>query len=106
MVRNVLSDSELVKLYCTHVIPLYGSVMLILRWLYDYLFFLEYIWIYKSYDSDDLLLNQMILQLNSEVNDEDKNAEDEEDNASSEEMSNEGANEGTFLFVIDIIALR
>ena len=49
---------------------------------------------------------QMVLQNNSEVNDEDKNAEDEEDNASSEEMSNEGANEGTFLFVIDIIALR
>ena len=84
----------------------YGSVMLILRWWGDYLFCLKYIWIDKIYDSDDMPPTQMVLQNNSEVNDEDKNAEDEEDNSSSEEMSNEGANEGTFLFVIDIIALR
>ena len=48
----------------------------------------------------------MILQLNSEVNDEDKNAEDEEEDANFVEMTNEGANKGAFLFVIDITSLR
>ena len=48
----------------------------------------------------------MILQRNSEVNDRDKNTEDEEENANFAEMSDEGANEGTFLFVIDITSLR
>ena len=92
MVRNVLSDSELVKLYCTHVIPLYGSVMLILRWWYDYLFFLAYIWIENSSDSDDLLLTQMVIQCNTEVNDEGENVEDEEDDASFVEISDYGTN--------------
>ena len=71
MVRNVLRYSDLVKLYCIHVIPLYGSIMLILRWCYDYIFFIVYIWIYNSYDSDDLQLTQMVLQRNTEVNNED-----------------------------------
>ena len=48
----------------------------------------------------------MVLQRNSEVNDENENAEDEEDDANFAEISDEGAIEGTFLFVIDIIALR
>ena len=48
----------------------------------------------------------MVLQCNTEVNDEDKNAEDEEEDANFVEMSNEGANKGAFLFVIDIISLR
>ena len=48
----------------------------------------------------------MLLQSNPEVDDEDENAEDEEDDASFVEMPDEGANEGTFLFVIDITSLR
>ena len=48
----------------------------------------------------------MVLQRNSEVNDEDESAEDEEEDANFVEMSNEGANKGAFLFVIDIIYLR
>ena len=43
--------------------------MLISRWCYDYIFFLSYIWIDKSYDSDDMPLTQMFLKINSEVND-------------------------------------
>ena len=54
MVRNVLRDSDIVKFYCIHGIPLYGSVMHILCWYYDYLLFIAYIWIDKIYDSDDL----------------------------------------------------
>ena len=70
--------------------------MIILRWCCDYLFNLTYIWIDKSYDSDDLPLAQMVLQHNSEVNDEDENAEDEEDDVNFAEMSDEGAYEGTY----------
>ena len=55
--------------------------MLILLWCYDYLLILSYIWIDKSYDSDDKPLTQMVLQRNSEVNDEGKNVEDKEDYA-------------------------
>ena len=51
-------------------------------------------------------LTQMVLRSNSEVNDEETNVEDEEDNANFAEMSDEGANEGTFLFVIYITSLR
>ena len=43
MVRNVLRDNYVVKLYCNRVITFYGSVMLILCWCYDYLLFLAYI---------------------------------------------------------------
>ena len=93
-------------MYCIHVIILYGSVIIILSWCYDYLFCLTYIWIDKNYDSDDLPLIQMVLQRNSEVNDENEDVEDEEDNANFAEMSDEGANEGTFLFVVNIIALH
>ena len=48
----------------------------------------------------------MVLQRNSDVNDEDKNVEDEENDANFEDMSDEGANKGTFLFVISITYLR
>ena len=106
MARNLVRDSDIVKLYCINVILLYGSVMIILRWCCDYLFNLTYTWIDKSYDGDDLPLIQMVLQRDSEVNDEDKNAEDEEDDVKFSEMSDEGANEATFLFVIDITSLR
>ena len=47
----------------------------------------------------------MVLRSNSEVNYEDKNTEDEEDDANLVEISDEGANEGTFLFVIDMKSL-
>ena len=90
--RKLLRYSNLVKFYCIHVIPLYGSVMLILRWWYDYLFFLAYIWIENSSDSDDLLLTQMVIQCNTEVNDEGENVEDEEDDASFVEISDYGTN--------------
>ena len=106
IVRNVFRDSDTIKLYCIHVIPLYGSVIIILRWCYDYIFFLVYIWIDKSYDSDDLTLTQMVLQRITEVNYEDENMEDEEDNANFVEMSDKGANEGPFWFVVDITSLR
>ena len=96
MVRNVLRYSDIVHLYCIHVIPFYGSAVLILRLCYDYLFFLSYLRIDKIYDSDDLPLTQMVLQRNTEVNDEDENAEDEEDNENSAEISDEVTNEGTF----------
>ena len=82
--------------------PLYGSVMLILRWRYDYIFFFAYIWIDKSYDSDDLPLTQMVLQRNSEVNDGDKIPEDEEDDASfreDNEFSYETDDEGMCILV-------
>ena len=79
MVRNVRKYSDIVKLHCIHIIPLYASVILILFWWYAYLLFLAYTWIDKSYDSDDLLLNQMAIQRNTEVNDEGGNAEDEEE---------------------------
>ena len=106
MVINIFRYSDIVKFYCIHVIPLYGSGMIILRWWYDYIFFLVYVWIYKSYDIDDLPLTQMVLQINSEVNDEDENAEDEEGDEIFVEMSDEGANVSKFLFVIDITSLR
>ena len=48
----------------------------------------------------------MVLQRNIELNDDDKNAEDEEDDAKFVEIFDEGANEGKFLFVIDITSLR
>ena len=48
----------------------------------------------------------MVIKHNSEVNDADKNAEDEEDDAIFLEMSDEGSNEGKFLFVVDIESLR
>ena len=80
--------------------------MIILRWCCDYLLNLTYTWIDKSYDSDDMPLTQIFLQHNSEVNDEDENAEDEEDDAKVSEIYDEGANEGTFLFVVDITSLR
>ena len=48
----------------------------------------------------------MVLQRNSEVNYEEKNVEDEEDDANFAEMSDEGANEDTVLFVIVITSLR
>ena len=48
----------------------------------------------------------MVPQRNTEVNNEDENTEDEQDNANFVEMSDEGANEGTFLFVIDTTSLR
>ena len=48
----------------------------------------------------------MVIKHNSEVNDEDKNAEDEEDDAKFSGMSDEGSNEGKFLFVVDIKSLR
>ena len=80
--------------------------MLILCLCYDYSFYITYTRIEKCYDSDDLLRIQMVLQRNWEVNDEDENVEDEEEDASFVELYDERANEGTFLFVIDIIALR
>ena len=104
MVRNLIRCSDLAKLYCVHVIPLYSSVMLILRWCYNYIFLLIYIyiWIDKSYGSDDLPLTQMFLQRNTEVNDEEENAEYKEDDANFLGMSDEGENEGKSLFVLDI----
>ena len=48
----------------------------------------------------------MVLQSNSEVNDEDENVEDEEDDANFVEISDEESNEGTFLLVIYITSLR
>ena len=48
----------------------------------------------------------MVLQHITEVNDEDKNMEDEEDDANFVEMSDKGANEGPFWFVVDIMSLR
>ena len=105
MVRNVLRDSDIVKLYCIHVIPLYGHVTLIFLWFYYFILFFGYKWIDNSYDIDDLPLTQMVLQINSEVNDEDENAEDEEGDEIFVEMSDEGANEGAFFF-IDITSLR
>ena len=106
MLRNVLKYSDILKLYCIHVITLYGSVMIILRWCCDYLLNLTYTWINKSYDSDDLPLIQMVIQSNSEINDEGKNVDNEEDDANFAEVSDEGENEGTFLFVIGITSLR
>ena len=106
MARNLFRDSDIFKLYCNYVITLYGSVMLILRWWCDYLFYFTHIWIDKNYDSDDLSLIQMVIQRNSEVNNEYKNAGDEEDDANFAEVSDEGENEGTFLFVIGITSLR
>ena len=47
----------------------------------------------------------MVLQHNSELNYEDINAENVGDDANFSEMSDEGSNEGTFLFVIDITSL-
>ena len=87
MVINFLRYINIVKLYYIHVIPLYGSVMLILRWCYEYIFFLAYIWIYKRYDSDDLPLIQIVIQHNTEVDDEDENAEDGEYNTNFVEVS-------------------
>ena len=92
MVRNIFRDSDIVKFYFIRVILLYGSVMLILSWCYDYFFYITYIWIDKNYDSDDLPLIQMVLQRNSEVNDENEDVEDEEDGANFAEISDEGAN--------------
>ena len=80
--------------------------MLILCWWYDDLLYITYTWKEKIYDSDDLPLTQMVIKHNSEVNDADKNAEDEEDDANFSEMSDEGSNEGKFLFVVDIESLR
>ena len=100
--KNIFRDSDIVNLYYIHVIPYYGSGMLILRWCYDYLFFVEYIWIYKGYDSDEMPLTQMFLQRNTEVNDEEENAEYKEDDANFLGMSDEGENEGKSLFVLDI----
>ena len=80
--------------------------MLILHWCYDYIFSLVFNWTEKSYDSDDLPLNQIFLQRNTKVNDEEENVEDEEDDANFLEISYEGANEGKFLFVIDIKSLH
>ena len=48
----------------------------------------------------------MVLQRTTMVNNESKDTEDKEDNENYKEMSNKGANEGTFLFVIDIKCLR
>ena len=48
----------------------------------------------------------MVLHCNTEVNYEEKNAEDEEDDENFLEISDEGENEGNFLFVIDITSLR
>ena len=56
---------------------LYGSIMIILCLCYDYICFIAYIRIYKSYDRDDMPLNQMVLKHNSEVNDEDEVLENE-----------------------------
>ena len=105
MARNVLIDSDLVKLYCIHVIPLYGSVMIILLWWYYYYFFIEYIRIDNIYNSDDLPLTQRVINCNTGVNTKDKDAEDEEDDENYVEMPNEGENEGKILFVIDITSL-
>ena len=41
--------------------------------------FIEYIWINKIYDSDDVPLTQIVLQRTTGVNTEDKDAEDDED---------------------------
>ena len=77
IVVNFLRDDDVVLLYCNHVIPFCGYVMIILFWCYDYLLFLAYIWIDKIYDSDDLPLTQMVLQSDTGVNTEDEAAEDE-----------------------------
>ena len=58
-----------------------------------------------SYDSDDLLLTQMVLKRNTGVKTEDEHAEDEEDEKNYVGMPNEGENEGKILFVIDITSL-
>ena len=47
----------------------------------------------------------MVLKRNTGINTEDEDAEDEEDDENYEEISNEGENEGKFLFVIDITYL-
>ena len=47
----------------------------------------------------------MVLQRKTEVNNKDENTEDEEDDANFAEISDEGANKGTFLFVIYIKSL-
>ena len=91
MVINFFIDSDIVKLYCIHGIPLYGSVMHILCWYYDYLLFIAYIWIDKIYDSDDLPLTQMVLQQNIEVNNEGEDAEDKEYYENYKEMYDEVA---------------
>ena len=45
-----------------------------------WLSFVSFVYInYNSYDSDDLLLTQILLQRNTGINSEDKDAEDEED---------------------------
>ena len=102
-------SEEIVILLSCAVFMLYlfnGYVMLILCWCYDYLLIFTYIWIDKSYDSDDLPLTQMVLQRNTGVNIEDEDMEDKEDDENYKETSNEGENESTFLFVIDIKCLR
>ena len=52
-----------------------------------------------------MTLTQIVLQHNIEINNRDEHTEDEEDNANFVEISDEGANEGTFLFVIDMKSL-
>ena len=51
-------------------------------------------------------LTQMLLQRNTGVNTQNEDSEDEEDDENHKEISNEGENEGTFLFVVDIKFLR
>ena len=65
MVRNLFRYSDIVKFYFILVILLYEYAMLILRWCGDYPFCLKHTGIEKSYDSDDLPMNQMVLQQNS-----------------------------------------
>ena len=96
--RDVLRDNHVSKLYCNCAIPFYGSFMLILWWCYNYLLFLAYIWIDKIYDSDELPLTQMVLQITTGVNTEDKYVENEEDDENYKDMSNEVANKCIFCF--------
>ena len=88
------------------VILLSCSGIIYLRWCYDYLFFLAYIWIDKSYDSDYLPVTQMLIHPNTGVNTEEEDAEDEEDNENDEEIYNGNESKVKSLFVIDIKFLR
>ena len=90
MVKNVLRVSDIVNLLylCYTFVWLCYAYFTLMLWI----FFLAYIWVYKSYDSDDLPLTQMAVQKNTRVNTEDEDAEHEENDENYEWMSNKGAN--------------
>ena len=77
MVRNILRDNDVFKLYCTRAIFVCAYVMIILFVCYYYVMFIAYILIDKIYDSDNLPLTQMLIQRTTGINTEEEDVEEE-----------------------------